>query len=49
VVTDKNEVTFWNEYVDRHHYLGYKNPIGAALKYFILAGHLQPQILGCLS
>lgn len=48
VVTDKAEVTLWNEYVDRHHYLGYKHPIGAALKYFIMSGEPQPQILGCL-
>jgi hypothetical protein len=48
VVTDKAEVTLWNEYVDRHHYLGYKHPIGVALKYFIMSGDLQPQILGCL-
>ena len=48
VVTDKSEVTLWNEFVDRHHYLGYKHPIGAALKYFIMSGHSQPQILGCL-
>ncbi len=48
VVTDTTEVTLWNEYVDRHHYLGYKHPIGAALKYFIMSGGPQPQILGCL-
>lgn len=48
VVTDKADVTLWNEYVDRHHYLGYKHPIGAALKYFIMSGAPQPQILGCL-
>ncbi|WP_230991185.1 Druantia anti-phage system protein DruA [Bathymodiolus platifrons methanotrophic gill symbiont] len=48
VVTDKAEVTLWNEYVDRHHYLSYKHPIGAALKYFIMSDHPQPQVLGCL-
>lgn len=48
VVTEKADVTLWNEYVDRHHYLGYKHPIGAALKYFIMSDHPQPQILGCL-
>ncbi|WP_221901538.1 Druantia anti-phage system protein DruA [Bathymodiolus platifrons methanotrophic gill symbiont] len=47
VVTDKAEVTLWNEYVDRHHYLSYKHPIGAALKYFIMSDHPQPQVLGC--
>lgn len=48
VVTNKAEATLWNEYIDRHHYLGYKHPIGAALKYFIMSDHPQPQILGCL-
>jgi hypothetical protein len=48
VVTDKVDVTLWNEYVDRHHYLGYKHPIGASLKYFIMSGDSQPQLLGCL-
>ena len=48
VVKDKTEVDLWNEYVDRHHYLAYKHPIGAALKYFIVSAHPQPKILGCL-
>ena len=47
-VTEKEDVALWNEYVDRHHYLGYKHPIGASLKYFILAQNPQQQILGCL-
>ena len=33
VVTDKADVALWNELVDRHHYLGYRHPIGAALKF----------------
>ena len=37
VVTDPADVALWNELVDRHHYLGYRHPIGAALKYFILS------------
>lgn len=48
VVSDKAEVALWNEYVDRHHYLGYKHPIGAALKYFILSDQPHPELLGCL-
>ena len=34
VVTDKTDGALWNELVDRHHYLGYRHPIGASLKYF---------------
>lgn len=26
----------WNEYIDRYHYLGYKQPIGSHLRYFIV-------------
>ncbi|MGA1823301.1 MAG: Druantia anti-phage system protein DruA, partial [bacterium] len=36
IVKDKDEVCLWNEYVDRYHYLGYKHPIGANLRYFIV-------------
>jgi phage gp36-like protein len=48
VVTDKEHVALWNELVDRHHYLGYRHPIGAALKYFIISNTPTRQILGCL-
>jgi len=48
VVTDKADVTLWNELVDRHHYLGYRHPIGAALKYFVVATSPSRKILGCL-
>ena len=46
VVTDKDAIDQWNEAVDRHHYLGYKRPIGAHLRYFIL--DKQGRKLGCL-
>ena len=48
VVTEEAEVALWNEYVDRYHYLHYKHPIGASLKYFILAEKPDRPILGCL-
>ena len=48
VVTDKADITHWNELVDRHHYLGYSHPIGAALKYFVVFSTPERQILGCL-
>jgi len=47
VVKEKPEVDLWNEYVDRYHYLGYKHPIGAALKYFIISNKPEEKILGC--
>ncbi len=46
VVIDKDGVNQWNETVDRHHYLGYKRPIGPHLRYFIL--DKQGRKLGCL-
>jgi len=49
VVTDKNEITQWNEYVDRYHYLKYKHPIACSLKYFIVSKKDgKSTLLGCL-
>jgi len=31
-----NDRKLWNEYIDRYHYLGYKQPIGSHLRYFIV-------------
>ena len=39
IVTDNKEVSLWNEYVDRYHYLGYKHPIGDTLRYFIAVSY----------
>ena len=36
----------WNEFVQRHHYLGYKQPLGPHLRYFLLDRHGRR--LGCL-
>lgn len=46
VVSEKDEINQWNEYIDRYHYLGYKRPIGSHLRYFII-DH-QGRKLGCL-
>ena len=46
LVKEKESVALWNEMVDRHHYLGYKRPIGPHLRYFILDD--QGRKLGCL-
>ena len=46
-VTEKEEIALWNEFVDRYHYLGYKRPIGAHMRYFIVAK--DHRLLGCLS
>lgn len=46
VATEKNDISLWNEFIDRYHYLGYKRPIGPHLRYFIV-DH-QNRKLGCL-
>ncbi len=49
LVTTKADITLWNEYVDRYHYLKYKHPIACALKYFITAETAEKlTTVGCL-
>jgi hypothetical protein len=38
----------WNELVDRHHYLRYRVPVGAHLRYTVRSKHLGETILACL-
>ncbi|MBA7553418.1 IS66 family transposase ISCARN22 [subsurface metagenome] len=45
VVVELEEKKLWNEYVQRYHPLGYKNPFGYRLRYFITCRQGR---LGCL-
>jgi len=45
LVADKESKRAWNEYVDRYHYLGYKQPFGCRLYYFIVSPR---GLLGCV-
>ena len=45
LVTEQNDVVLWNEYVSRYHYLGYQQPFGCTLRYFITS---ERGLLGCL-
>jgi hypothetical protein len=45
IVTEKEAIAQWNEFVDRYHYLGYKRPIGSHLRYYVLDRHRRK--LGC--
>ncbi len=36
VVTEPEQITEWNEFVDRYHYLGYRRPIGSHLRYYVV-------------
>lgn len=46
VVTSKEETRLWKEYVDRYHYLGWKQDFGCRLHYFIQS---RAGLLGCVS
>jgi hypothetical protein len=45
-VENQEQRQLWYEYVDRYHYLGYKLPFGAQLRYFIQSG-ATGELLGC--
>ena len=45
-VTDTEGRQLWNAFVDRHHYLGYRRPFGAHIRYFVT--DRDGRRLGCL-
>jgi hypothetical protein len=45
LVRDRDQSALWAEYVSRFHYLGYRNPFGCYLSYFIES---RWGLLGCL-
>ena len=45
VVQGRDRGHLWKEYVDRYHYLGYRQPLGCFLRYFIQG---QAGLLGCV-
>ena len=45
VVAGRAGQELWNEYVDRYHYLGYRQPFGCFLRYFIRS---EAGLLGCV-
>ena len=45
LVSDRQEESLWNEYVERYHPLGYKKPFGYWARYFIESGTHR---LGCI-
>ena len=44
IVEGRDRAKLWNEYLDRHHYLGYSKPFGCTLRYFIAS---ERGLLGC--
>lgn len=47
-VDSKEDRELWKELVDRYHYLGFKVPFGACLRYLIKIDRPEGQIAGCL-
>ena len=45
VVQGRERSQLWNEYADRYHYLGYRQPMGCFLRYFIQS---QAGLMGCV-
>lgn len=45
LVVDRETRELWNEYVDRHHMLGYQRPFGCTLRYFVVSPR---GTLGCV-
>ncbi|MEJ2743684.1 MAG: DUF4338 domain-containing protein [Gammaproteobacteria bacterium] len=48
VVESADDRALWKELIERHHYLGYRTPFGAHLRYFIQATRPERTIIGCL-
>lgn len=45
VIQSKERGRLWNEYVARYHYLGYRQPFGCFLRYFVTS---SAGLLGCI-
>jgi len=45
MVDGREQAKLWNEYLDRHHYLGYRKPFGCTIRYFIAC---EKGRLGCV-
>lgn len=38
----------WTELIARHHYVGYRVPVGATLRYLVRSAHCPERVLACL-
>lgn len=48
VVESAADSALWTEYIERYHYLGYRVPVGAQLRYLVYCARAREQILACL-
>jgi hypothetical protein len=48
VVQSRSESRLWTELIERHHYLAYRVPMGANLRYLVYSRRNGEQLLACL-
>jgi hypothetical protein len=48
VVESQQESRLWTELIERHHYLKYRVPVGANLRYLVRTGQREGVVLACL-
>lgn len=48
VVKSREESRLWRELIERHHYLKYRVPVGANLRYLVRSGQREGVVLACL-
>ena len=49
IVDDRKTSRLWTELIERHHYLRYRVPVGANLRYLVRSGQREASLLACLS
>jgi hypothetical protein len=49
IVHDRKTSRLWTELIERHHYLRYRVPVGANLRYLVRSGQREASLLACLS
>jgi len=48
VVESPSESRLWTEFIERYHYLAYRVPVGANLRYIVCSPRCGEQVLACL-
>jgi hypothetical protein len=48
LVESRQESQLWTELIERHHYLRYRVPVGANLRYLVRSGQKERSVLACL-
>jgi hypothetical protein len=48
LVESRDQSQLWTELIERHHYLRYRVPVGATLRYLVRSGQKERSVLACL-